>query len=101
MISTIFFFLGYTIGFGLSSLLYGRGVGEIGILPNIRFQIADFYISPHHWMYFLVLTFFVAFLHHKQTLFSENQFRILVGFCIGGFIQGLSYKDCLNVVTRL
>lgn len=91
---------GSILGFCLSTFFYGRATGQEGILPNIRFQVANYYISPHHWMYFLMLVFILAFVHHKFNLLSEEVFYLLLGFGIGGFVQGLSYKDWFVIITR-
>ena len=101
MMGTRTFIFGYVFGFDLCALVYGKNTGDVGLLPNIRFQLMGYYFSPHHWMYFLMLVFVTAFLHHKYGFLTENVFRLVLGICVGGFVQGLTYKDWFIVATRL
>ncbi len=89
---------GYLTGYVVSWLVYGREEGAVGWIPNMRFSVWGWDVSPHHWMYFLGLAVVVLYLQAKYGLFAERIYYFILGVGLGGLHQGLSYKDWYMVV---
>lgn len=81
---------GYLFGFIFSSLVWGTGENGIGIIPNLRIPLGIKVLALHHWMLFLVL---IVLLLAIRNSFSDKIFYFILGICVGGLNQGLTYKD--------
>lgn len=88
---------GYLLGFGISLFLWGKVEGGVGILPNLRFEIAGKQASLHHWMLFLILLLGLLFIRNKVGL-SDKTYYFLLGLAFGGINQGLTFKDWATIL---
>lgn len=81
---------GYLTGFIVSTLIWGKTEGGVGLIPNLRIALGTKELLLHHWMLFLLLLVLVLIF---RSQFSNKLFYFLLGIIIGGFHQGLTYKD--------
>lgn len=90
MEKVIFSISGYLVGFLVSTLLWGKSEGAVGIIPNLRIALGSKELVLHHWMLFLLLLIFILIF---RNYFSNKAFLFLLGVIIGGLHQGLTYRD--------
>lgn len=64
------------------------GIKRVEIMPNLLIQTKRWKIHVHHWMT-LSLVFVVLIL----TTASFNHLIFVKSLCLGGIIQGITYKD--------
>lgn len=64
-------------------------IKNIELLPCIRIPLGKKHLHIHHWIYLTLL------LGTSLTIDSNLMGRLsfINGFCIGGIIQGLTYRD--------
>ncbi len=66
-------------------LVSGKTEGEHGKVRSLRFNIGQYTIWFHHWIYLTIALFILYYIGIYNAL--------LYGFIFGGIIQGLYYKD--------
>ena len=69
---------------------------------SLRFTLYNFSIHLHHWVYLLIICFFLFL---EQTYFAEHAasssvYSFASAFCLGGSVQGLKYADWSRVIWR-
>jgi len=82
--------VGYLIGFLVSTIIWCKTEGGVGLIPNLRITLGAKELVLHHWMLFLTLIIIVLILRNH---ISNKLFYLFLGIFIGGFHQGLTYKD--------
>ncbi len=68
------------------------GIKRVEIMPNLLIQTRRWKIHIHHWMT-LSLVFVVLVL----TTASFNHLLFVKSLCLGGIIQGITYKDRFHI----
>lgn len=81
---------GYLVGFLLSTLLWGKTEGAVGLIQNLRIDLGGKELVLHHWMLFLMLLILILIF---RNYFSNKAFLFFLGVMIGGLHQGLTYGD--------
>lgn len=86
--------LGIILGYFTIRFLAGKQTGRQGIIKSFTFQIGDYKLHLHHWLYSLIVLIFVLFFD-----FYYSQF--VYGFLGGWIIQGIfSYKDWKKILSK-
>lgn len=67
----------------------------IEILPNLRINLKKNMIWVHHW---ITLSVILAVLTFKAVDFTH--LLIIKSFCLGGAIQGITFKDRFNIIVK-
>lgn len=99
----VFSAIGLTIGYFISRFLSKPihikpnrlpklGIKRVEIMPNLLIQTRRWKIHVHHWMT-LSLVFTVLIL----TTASFNHLLFVKSLCLGGIIQGITYKDRFHI----
>ncbi len=71
------------------------GIKRVEIMPNLLIQTRRWKIHIHHWMT-LSLVFVVLIL----TTTSFNHLILVKSLCLGGIIQGITYKDRFHILKN-
>lgn len=86
------FILGIITGFIISEIIAGRkSVGRKQLFKSFTFRIKHSVIHIHHWMWCLPLTI-LLFLTHFNIF--------IIGLFLGGFFQGITYKDSFQLIYK-
>jgi len=86
--------LGIILGYFTIRFLAGKQTGRQGMIKSFTFQIGDYKLHLHHWLYSLIVLIFVLFFD-----FYYSQF--VYGFLGGWVIQGIfSYKDWKKILSK-
>lgn len=86
--------LGIILGYFTIRFLAGKQAGQQGIIKSFTFQIGDYKLHLHHWMYSLIVLIFVLF-------FDFYYSQLVYGFLGGWVIQGIfSYKDWKRILSK-
>jgi hypothetical protein len=99
----VFTALGLVVGFFVSRFLSKPihikpnrlprlGIKRVEIMPNLLIQTTKWKIHVHHWMT-LSLVFAVLIL----TTASFNHLLLVKSLCLGGIIQGITYRDRFHI----
>jgi hypothetical protein len=84
-------FFGVVIGFLFWKVVSGKYEGD-KIERSFRFNIINYYIHIHHWIWCSVVLVALLILNYQNML--------IFGVLIGSIIQGLLYKDRFVVVYK-
>ena len=90
--------IGYAVGYYASIFLFGKSEGLTGIIPNFRFSFSGLNFSPHHWMFFVLLSILIMIIQSKTKAIPQELFIFIISIFLGGFVQGLSYKDWFIII---
>lgn len=92
-----FLIIGLIFGFVWAVLVFGKDVGEQGILPNIRIFLYNHEFRLHHWLTFPIYAFLIYLCFKKQKQYIWLIYFVMV-FLIGAALQGFTYSDWYVVV---
>jgi hypothetical protein len=81
---TALIIIGCVAGYLLANLMCGDYAGD-RLENSLRFQVNDYYIHIHHWLYCLV-----AFL---VLVYFDIYHSVIYGLLLGAIVQGLTYPD--------
>ncbi|HIH10877.1 TPA: hypothetical protein HA241_01690 [Candidatus Woesearchaeota archaeon] len=88
----IFLFLGIGAGFAVAYFLSGKSEGQQGIVKSLLIPLGSYSIHLHHWLIALVMLI---------ILFSLKIYNpFLHGFLLGLILQGLTYHDFYNIISK-
>jgi hypothetical protein len=93
--------MGAIVGFIAAYLTSGKFEGDPGIIPSAILNNDIFYLHMHHWLYALMLVFFIFMIDINYDVLNswrkKNLHFLLYGFLVGLIIQGLTYNDFLHI----
>ena len=67
----------------------------VEFLPRLRVKLKQHIIHIHHWIFLSLI--FASLLYFTS---SFTQFLIVKSFCIGGIVQGFTYKDRFKILIK-
>jgi hypothetical protein len=97
--------IGGVVGYILTNFVSGKTEGEKGLI-DFNWITKPLKIHLHHWIIFSIIliccfVFPIVFKNKNQTNdtqnYEKNKHNLIIGFLIGGIIQGLTYADRFKI----
>lgn len=96
----LYIVIGIVIGFIFAKTMCGHHEHQQGILKSLIFHYKKNQIHLHHWlMGLMIIVTLPLFKLMHDHLWKIIDYLIL-GFAIGMFLQGLTYKDWKEVIIH-
>lgn len=95
--------IGGIIGYTITNFVSGKSEGKKGLI-DFSWITKPFKIHLHHWIIFSIILLCIFVFsekkhenkHDTQT-YKKNKYNLIIGFLIGGIIQGLTYTDRFKI----
>jgi cell division protein FtsW (lipid II flippase) len=103
--------IGGVLGYTITNFVSGKSEGEKGLI-DFNWVTKPFKIHLHHWIIFSIIllcifVFVFVFSENKHEkkyenkydtqTYEKNKYNLIIGFLIGGIIQGLTYTDRFKI----
>jgi hypothetical protein len=88
--------IGGVIGYTITNFVSGKSEGEKGLI-DFNWIIKPLKIHLHHWIIFSIILLCVLVFVFLKENHEKNKYNLIIGFLIGGIIQGLTYTDRFKI----